>query len=139
MFSPPPAENPGKRKTTGPYDSLYKRPEVALLSEQQWLYVQRRYHMSTRELQVAELVCRGFSNKEIAKNLKIRPGTVKTHLRNVYRRIHVKNKIALLLKLVDAGTKFSAKAVATTPVPVIDIKKPAKKPAATAEIHKKEK
>jgi DNA-binding NarL/FixJ family response regulator len=129
-----------KRKMVEPDDSFYQRPEVALLDEHHWSYIQRRYHMSPREVQVAELVCRGFNNEEIAKVLRIKQGTVKTHLRNIYRRVRVKNKIAMLLKVVDQATKFSAKTGITPPtIPIVEIKKPAKKPSAPAEIHKKEK
>lgn len=87
-------------------DILFKRPAGVLLDEKQWLYLKKRYHMTPRELQVAILVCRGFNNDEITKALKIRHGTVKTHLRNIYRRVRVKNKITLLLKFVEDVNKF---------------------------------
>lgn len=87
-------------------DSLYKRPAGMLLDEKQWLYLKERYHMTPRELQVAILICRGFNNDEIAKALKIRHGTVKTHLRNIYRRARVKSKILLLLRFVEDVNKF---------------------------------
>ena len=86
---------------------LYKHPEVVLLDEKYWSYIQRRYLMSPREVQVAKLVCRGFSNMEIAQDLKIELGTVKTHLRNIYRRVRIKNKVALLLTFIyDANKLF---------------------------------
>lgn len=128
-----------KTKDTRHDESIFQSPRIALLKEEHWSYIQRHFHMSPRELQVAELVCKGFSNEEIAKDLKIKPGTVKTHLRNIYRRIHVRSKIAMLLKLVHTATKFSAKAGITLPIPIIDIKKPVKKPLAPAEVRKKEK
>lgn len=90
-------------------DMLFKqRPPGILLDEKQWLYLKERYHMTTRELQVSILVCRGFNNNEIAKSLKIKHGTVKTHLRNLYRRVRVKSKILLLLRLVDDVNRFYA-------------------------------
>ncbi len=90
-------------------DLLFKqRPPGILLDEKQWLYLKERYHMTPRELQVAILVCRGFNNNEIAKSLKIKHGTVKTHLRNLYRRVRVKSKILLLLRLVDDVNRFYA-------------------------------
>ncbi len=88
-------------------EPLYKRPEVNLLNDRQWLYVQRRYRLSPRELQVAKHICRGFPNEEVAKSLSIRSGTVKTHLRNIYRRIHVTNKIGMLLTFVEQAATFS--------------------------------
>ena len=53
--------------------------------------------MTPRELQVAKLICRGLDNEGIARNLRIKPGTIKTHLRNIYRRVRVKNKLTMLL------------------------------------------
>ncbi len=87
-------------------ETLFKRPAGVLLDEKQWLYLRKRYHMTTRELQVAILVCRGFNNDEIGKALKIRHGTVKTHLRNIYRRVRVKSKVTLLLKFIEDVNKF---------------------------------
>lgn len=90
-------------------DLLFKqKPPGILLDKKQWLYLKERYHMTTRELQVSILVCRGFNNNEIAKSLKIKHGTVKTHLRNLYRRVRVKSKILLLLRLVDDVNRFYA-------------------------------
>lgn len=120
-------------------NSLFNTPRVAILDEKQWLYVQKRYHMSPRELQVAKLVCQGFRNEEIARELKIRHGTVKTHLRNVYRRAHVKNKVAMLLKFVDVVVKFSAKPKVTPPIPIVDMEKPRKRAAAPTQTPKKKK
>ena len=85
-----------------------QKPPGLLLGEKEWMYLKERYHMTTRELQVAILVCRGFNNDEIAKSLKIKHGTVKTHLRNLYRRVRVKSKILLLLRLVDDVSRFHA-------------------------------
>ncbi|HPC94144.1 MAG TPA: LuxR C-terminal-related transcriptional regulator [Sedimentisphaerales bacterium] len=77
-------------------------PEVPpiLLDSRQWSYVRRRYELTAREVQIAELVCRGLRNDRIARDLKIRPGTVKTHVRNIYRKVKVRSKIAMLLRFV---------------------------------------
>jgi len=76
-------------------------PQVVLINEQQWSYLQKRYSITTRELQIAQLVCRGLGNEQIADLLKIRLGTVKTHIRNIYRKTWVHNKIAMLLRFVE--------------------------------------
>lgn len=87
-------------------ESVFDPPRIALLNEKQWRYIQRRYHMSPRELQVARLVCRGFNNDQIAEALRIRNGTVKTHLRNIYRRVRIRSKITLLLRFVEDTNGF---------------------------------
>jgi DNA-binding NarL/FixJ family response regulator len=90
-------------------EPLFRRPANVLLDEKQWLFLKERYHMTPREMQVAILVCRGFDNDEIATALKMKYGTVKTHLRNIYRRVRVKSKITLLLRfLEDINAFYSA-------------------------------
>jgi DNA-binding CsgD family transcriptional regulator len=108
MSSLSPSEKKDERKSIGYDDSFYRRPDVTLLDEERWAYIQNRYHMSPREIQVAKLVCRGFSNGDIAGELNIKNGTAKTHLRNIYRRIRVKNKIAMLLKFIEQANKLSS-------------------------------
>lgn len=100
----------------------FERPLGILLDKKQWLYLKERYHMTPRELQVAILVCRGFNNNEIAKALKISYGTVKTHLRNLYRRVRVKSKILLLLKFVDDVKRFYGPSKSNaSPIPISEM------------------
>ena len=54
-------------------------------------------HMTERELQVADGVTRGLRNKEIARELHISEGTVKSHLNSVFRKLGLKGRIALAL------------------------------------------
>ncbi len=62
--------------------------------------------LSTRERDVAALVCLGYTNKEIGVRLSISPETVKTHLRNVLLKFNLQNRTELRLSL-KAGD-FSA-------------------------------
>lgn len=103
---------------------VFQTPRIALLDENHWLHIQKRYRMSPRELQIAKLICQGLNNEQIAGNLKIKHGTVKTHVRNIYRRIRVRNKITMLLKFIENAIKFSAKSGITPPIPILnDIEK----------------
>jgi DNA-binding NarL/FixJ family response regulator len=81
--------------------SFYIKPNVNLLDNRQWQYVKRYCRLSPREIEVARLVCCGLGNEEVAERLKITGGTVKTHLRNIYRRVRVNNKIGMLLRFVE--------------------------------------
>jgi DNA-binding CsgD family transcriptional regulator len=78
--------------------------------------------MTPRELQAARLVCKGFNNSEIAKILNIKYGTVKVHLRNIYRKVRVGSKISLLLKFVEDVNGFYAmsESVSHLPVPITE-------------------
>ena len=83
-----------------------KQPDVILLNDKQWSYVQNRYDLTPREREIAELICQGLRNGNIANVLHIRPGTVKTHTRNIYRKVHVRSKIGMLLRFVTDARDF---------------------------------
>ncbi len=114
-------------------DSVFKTPHIALFGEKHWSYLQKHYHMSPRELQVARLVCEGFRNGEISKKLKIRHGTVKTHLRNIYRRVRIKSKIEMVLKFVDDTARYSARSGITPPFPIMETQKSIEGHSATSK------
>lgn len=91
--------NPHAKDISSP-DSGRQYAEAVLLDKQQWSYVQGRYELTPRERQIAELICQGLRNGKIAKVLQIKPSTVKTHTRNIYRKVHVQSKISMLLRFV---------------------------------------
>ena len=47
------------------------------------------YNLSARELQILELLVKGNSYKMIADKASISSDTVKKHLQNIYRKLHV--------------------------------------------------
>lgn len=98
----------------------YKHTEPILLDRRQWSYVQRRYSLTPRERQIAELICRGLRNGSIAGSLRITPGTVKTHTRNIYRKVRVKSKIAMLLRFVAESRLLSTQYEAIHSIPIAD-------------------
>lgn len=53
--------------------------------------------LSPREQEVLELLARGRRNKEIAAQLGVSVGTVKTHLRHIYRKLTVSDRTAAVL------------------------------------------
>jgi two-component system nitrate/nitrite response regulator NarL len=52
--------------------------------------------LTNRELQIVRLVCEGLSNKEIARRLKIADGTVQVHLHNIFQKLQVSKRTALV-------------------------------------------
>lgn len=54
--------------------------------------------LSTREKEVLELLAKGLMYKEIADKLGVSLETVKKHLKNVYQKLHVQNKVEALNK-----------------------------------------
>ena len=66
--------------------SLYHKPEA------------NDFGLSKRELEVLNLLSKGLLYKEISDQLNISSNTVKNHCKNIYKRLHVQNKIEALNK-----------------------------------------
>jgi DNA-binding NarL/FixJ family response regulator len=54
--------------------------------------------LTARQHEVARLVARGLTNREVARVLELTEGTVKLHVHNILRKLGEKNRYALLLK-----------------------------------------
>jgi len=48
--------------------------------------------LTERELQILHLLEKGLTNREIASELVVTPGTVKLHTKHVYRKLSVNNR-----------------------------------------------
>ena len=48
--------------------------------------VKTKFQLTDRELEVLELLCEGFSNKEISKKLSISVYTVKDHIKHIMEK-----------------------------------------------------
>ncbi|WP_115050891.1 response regulator transcription factor [Xanthomonas arboricola] len=62
------------------------------------------YRLTPREREVADLLSRGLSNKEIARNLRIELATVKNHVHSVLRKTDARTR---LQAVVNIGAAFS--------------------------------
>jgi DNA-binding NarL/FixJ family response regulator len=62
--------------------------------------------LTAREQDVVRLVVSGLSNKSIAHRLKLREGTVKVHLHNIYRKLGISSRVKLILMVVSTGNKW---------------------------------
>ena len=56
-----------------------------------------RSPLTARELQVLELIEKGFRNREIASTLGIQTGTVKIHLKHIFEKTGVRGRYGLAL------------------------------------------
>jgi DNA-binding NarL/FixJ family response regulator len=59
--------------------------------------------LTSRELQVLELLAKGYPYKEIADSLAIGYGTVHNHIRHVYEKLHVRSRSQAQMKFMEAG------------------------------------
>ncbi|RYF25297.1 MAG: response regulator transcription factor [Flavobacteriales bacterium] len=56
------------------------------------------FGLSQREIEVLSLLSKGLMYKEISSQLEISQNTVKNHCKNIYKRLHVQNKVEALNK-----------------------------------------
>ncbi|MDF1551296.1 MAG: helix-turn-helix transcriptional regulator [Bacteroidales bacterium] len=54
-----------------------------------------KYHISKREKQIIEEICKGKTNQQIADELFITLQTVKDHTHNIFKKVAVKNRVQL--------------------------------------------
>ena len=58
-----------------------------------------RWHLTPRQVQVLDLVTRGFTNALIAEELRIRQGTVEFHLSAIFDKAGVESRTMLVARL----------------------------------------
>jgi DNA-binding NarL/FixJ family response regulator len=52
--------------------------------------------LTTREIDIVKMVAHGLRNKEVAQKLSISEGTVKVHLHNIFEKLKLDGRLALL-------------------------------------------
>lgn len=57
--------------------------------------------LSDRQLQIVQLLARGYPNKRISTTLHISDETVKTHLRNIFRQLDVNSRTEAVTKALE--------------------------------------
>ena len=65
----------------------------------------RRGHtgLTDRELEIVRLVASGQKNKEVSAALTISERTVKTHLQNIFQKLGVRDRVALVMYALQHG------------------------------------
>jgi DNA-binding NarL/FixJ family response regulator len=59
--------------------------------------------LTDREKQILKLFINGFSYKEVGNQLDVRLDTVRSHIRNIYRKLNVRSKTEAVLKVIDSN------------------------------------
>ena len=65
--------------------------------------------LSPREREVMVLAAKGFTNKQIARELRVTEGTVKIHLHRVYQKLGIKSRFALAILARNLPSESSNK------------------------------
>ncbi|WP_165452241.1 response regulator [Paenibacillus thalictri] len=62
---------------------------------------QQPHNLTVQELKIMQLISQGLSNKEIALRLNITSETVKSHIKNVYKKLEVNNRVQALQRAAE--------------------------------------
>jgi len=81
----------------------YLQPRFLLRALEEGLGMTPEPTLTPRELDLVRMVARGLRNKEIAERLFITEGTVKVHLHNIYDKLGLDGRLALLRYAEDRG------------------------------------
>lgn len=75
--------------------SRWVDPGVRLLLGRSQQLTPHWEELSSRELEVAQLAAAGLSNKQIAREIDLSPGTVKMHMHHILAKLRLTSRIAL--------------------------------------------
>jgi len=65
-----------------------------------WAALAKRFQLSKRQKEIARLICLGYSNTAIARELGLRPDTVRMHNRELFKKLAVHQRIGVPIQLV---------------------------------------
>ncbi len=60
-------------------------------------------HLTERELEIITALAHGRANKQIARDLSISEKTVRNHISNIYKKLHVYDKLGAVLYAIREG------------------------------------
>lgn len=63
--------------------------------------IKQMQHLTSRELEILELLSKGWTNNSIARKMDISINTVKYHLKKIFIKLNAKNRIEALNKFYN--------------------------------------
>jgi len=83
--------------------AVWLREEV-LCDDRLFPALREKYALSSRALQLVQLLRRGLTNRQIGEQLNLTESTVKTYLHDLYRECGVKSRTMLLARIAELGS-----------------------------------
>jgi DNA-binding CsgD family transcriptional regulator len=83
------------------------------LSPQAWGQIAGTLGLSPRELDIARHIFSDQTEAAIALALSISAHTVRTHTERLYRKLHVRSRVELVVRIVDEFLRLTADSAST--------------------------
>jgi len=80
----------------GEYFEAFHKTEETKEDDGFYNKLMKEYNLSNREIDIIQLIINQFESNEIADKLHLSPLTVKTHRKNIYRKLGVRNLTGLV-------------------------------------------
>jgi DNA-binding NarL/FixJ family response regulator len=61
------------------------------------------YHLSEREMEMLQLIAQGYNARSIAERSFISYETVRTHIKRIYKKLHVASRSEAVMKAIQQG------------------------------------
>jgi DNA-binding NarL/FixJ family response regulator len=84
-----------QKKIIAPEDP---QPGSVSLSDDEWNLIVSTMNLTCRQAEIVALLMRGYGDKDIATSLGIGFSTVRTHLRQVFAKQNVDDRLQLVLR-----------------------------------------
>ena len=73
-----------------------------LFSDREWTRTQQELGLSPRQAQIVRLVLQGNADKQIAQELNISLATVRTHMRRLFEKFDLSDRLELTLLVLTS-------------------------------------
>ena len=84
-------------------DDLFATKMLKEFSSHQSVYNHKRSDLTCREQEILLWVAKGLTNKEISLRLEISEYTVKNHLKSIFQKLHLNNRVQLVHYAYEHG------------------------------------
>lgn len=84
-----------------------RAPLPDLFTKEQWAALAGRFRLSRRQKEVARLICLGFSNTGIARELGLKHDTIRMHNRELFKKLAIRQRMGVPVCLMLANREVS--------------------------------
>ncbi|MDE7306216.1 MAG: response regulator transcription factor [Clostridia bacterium] len=72
-----------------------------MVSSDKEIKLKKSFNLSDREVEIALMLCDGFTNRQIASAMKLSDGTARNYISSIYSKIGVESRAAAVVKIKE--------------------------------------